>query len=651
MATGSQSQQQQGRDKLPRDIRAPGPLRNDAVVGRILFVESRSLGSAAATGSQAPSQVAATGGGKTQGKGKGKAKGARSDAVLEITLCGGKSPADVMMFQAWEPDVRARLQGSAGVGDTVRIRRGLVVAHTDKTRFHCTSRSPMFLKALSDTTMERIEDKPEFLKYHPTTPISSLPLLAPRSLVCLAGRVVEPGNVQEVDTPDGDTGVPVAHLALRVSGDVIRVNFWRETASMVESLGKGDLTFLWGVAKQWPKDGEDSKTQVELRATARTRVLTCPEPLPDTLASTPADLSGAKIWSARLSKKIKDYADAEGTSMSLSVLEGLMASKVIRDLHRVFEVPSVFLEFGSQLTYPGCGTCLKAWREEGRTPCQCSAAQRVHLWRARLGLRDATGQVQAVCFKALESVVEVYGDVSSDAEKAPEHFGSEEIAEHLASCVAAVPFTARITVAPDGYKEAMEATVQLLTPTFSTAGVKHPLKPVVQIGQAAGACPPFHLAQTAYSEGIGMTEAEGKAYESFRALVTFADDAVGLGADGCTAREVHCVFDAGEAALKYRLEADGDGSVAQALGSAEKRSSAHVLLAWRSTEVIGVIAMLPVPVESLAAFGNFFAREVELCKDSAARGREHREGGRLPERRGGCSWNVERFLDGPRGFQ
>eukprot|EP00959_Pyramimonas_sp_CCMP1952_P074221 1551185-Pyramimonas_sp.AAC.1 len=91
--------------------------------------------------------------------------------------------------------------------------------------------------------------------------------------------------------------------------------------------------------------------------------------------------------------------------------------------------------------------------------------------------------------------------------------------------------------------------------------------------------------------------------ESFRALVTFADDAVGLSADGCTAREVHCVLDTGEAALKYRLEADGDGSVAQALGSAEKRSSAHVLLAWRSTEVIGVIAMLPVPAENLDAFG------------------------------------------------
>eukprot|EP00959_Pyramimonas_sp_CCMP1952_P468862 9493949-Pyramimonas_sp.AAC.1 len=100
----------------------------------------------------------------------------------------------------------------------------------------------------------------------------------------------------------------------------------------------------------------------------------------------------------------------------------------------------------------------------------------------------------------------------------------------------------------------MEATVQLLTPTFSTAGVKHPLKPVVQVGQSAGACPPFRLAQTVYSEGIGMTEADGNAYESFRALVTFADDAGGLGADGRTAREVNCALDAGVEALKYRLE-------------------------------------------------------------------------------------------------
>ena len=36
-----------------------------------------------------------------------------------------------------------------------------------------------------------MQDNPAYLVHHPVTPISSLPLLPPRSLVCVAGRVVE----------------------------------------------------------------------------------------------------------------------------------------------------------------------------------------------------------------------------------------------------------------------------------------------------------------------------------------------------------------------------------------------------------------------------------------------------------------------------
>ena len=608
------STQGQGRDKLPRDVRSPGPLRNDAVLGLVLFMETRSLGQAAAPGASAPSQLDAGDVGKSKkGRGKGKkAKGGRSDAVMEITLCGGKTPGDVIMFQAWEADVRGRLSASGGVGDTVRIRRCLAVAHTEKTRWHVTSRSPVFLKAMSDTTMERIEARPDFLDYHPVAPIPSLPLLPPRSLVCLAGRVVEASEVAMVDTPDGEADVPVAHLALRSSGDAIRINFWRDTAGLLKDVKKNDLVFLWGVAKQLPKAAEDPKVQVELRATARTRVLGCPQPLTGALADTPADLSGAAVWSARLSSQRKDYVAADATWMSLSVLEALMASRVIRDMNRVFEVPSVFLEFGSQLTYPGCSTCLKAWREETVQPCQCPVAERTHLWRARVGLRDATGQIQAVCFRALEAVVSVYGDASGDDEKAPLHFSTEEVAERLAARVAAVPFTARITVAADGYKEAMEATIQLLTPTFSNAGVKHPLKPVVQVGQAAGACAPFRLAQTSYSEGVGMTEADGAACESFRAVVEFADDAAGVGADGRATRRVRCAYSTGAEAPTYCVEVDGDDHLARILGGAANGASAHALLSWTSPDVIRTVAILPVPPETCEAFKKFFAAEMDL---------------------------------------
>ena len=411
----------QGRDKLPRDIRAPGPLRNDAVVGVILSLEERSVGPSAATSQTISSQSGDVGGSAVKGKsrsGKGKkGKGARSDTVLEIVLCGGTSPADVLQLQAWEPDVRGRLRKSGAVGETVRISRCLIVAHTDKTRWYSTSRSPMFLKALGDTTMERVEDRPAFLKYHPVTPIASLPLLPPRSAVCVGGRVVEAGDVAQVDTPDGDSDVPVAHLVLRVAGDVIRVNFWRETSGLLKDLRDGDFTFLWSVAKQWPKTGADPKTEVELRATARTRVLPCPEPLKAALSNTPADLCDARVWSSYVSREPKEKKDcvaAQGSWMSLSVLEAFCASKAIRSLDRVFDVPSVLLEFGSQLTYMGCGTCTKGWRDEGSQPCRCTMANRVHLWRARLGLRDATGQIQAVCFRAIESVVQVYGEANGD---------------------------------------------------------------------------------------------------------------------------------------------------------------------------------------------------------------------------------------------
>ena len=87
-----------------------------------------------------------------KGKGKpgkkGSSKSTRSDLVLEVYLCGGSSPGDVMLFEVWEEESRQRLQPRLQVGSTVRIGKVLVVSHTDKTRWFTTSRSPMYLKAV-----------------------------------------------------------------------------------------------------------------------------------------------------------------------------------------------------------------------------------------------------------------------------------------------------------------------------------------------------------------------------------------------------------------------------------------------------------------------------------------------------------------------
>ena len=63
--------------------------------------------------------------------------------------------------------MRNRIQTGAQVGDTVRLSRFLVVGHTDKTRWYTTSRAPVFLKALAETTLERIQDEPAYLAFSP----------------------------------------------------------------------------------------------------------------------------------------------------------------------------------------------------------------------------------------------------------------------------------------------------------------------------------------------------------------------------------------------------------------------------------------------------------------------------------------------------
>ena len=133
------------RVKLPRDLRTVGVLTNQVVEACILSVALRNL-----RGDVVPSQGPGTA--KVKGKGKpgkkGSSKGGRSDTVLEVYLCGGSSPGDVMLFEVWEEESRQRVKSQLQVGSTVRIGKVLVVAHTDKTRWFTTSRSSMYLKAV-----------------------------------------------------------------------------------------------------------------------------------------------------------------------------------------------------------------------------------------------------------------------------------------------------------------------------------------------------------------------------------------------------------------------------------------------------------------------------------------------------------------------
>ena len=137
------------------------------------------------------------------------------------------------------------------------------------------------------------------------------------------------------------------------------------------------------------------------------------------------------------------------------------------------------------------------------------------------------------------------------------------------SYVGAVPFTVRLTLAGDSWNERLQVTVQLVEATFHSAGVLHPLKPVVQLAPTEGACPPSLLVDTSLDEGIGMTVAYSVALHRFRALLlstdgpcAVAEDAETVGVNEQT-REISCAF---SLTRKYKGRAVGQRGCALARG-------------------------------------------------------------------------------------
>ena len=553
--------------------------------------------------------------GKGKGNKTGGGKGPRSDAVLEVYLCGGRTPADVILLEVWDEGLRARVQSIARVGDTVRVSKVLVVAHNEKTRWFTTSKHPMYLKAVRETAVEQAEAVADHLEHHPVTPIASVSRLPPRMLICTAGRVMETPEVAYADIPDGETDVPVAHLALRANDDVFRISFWRDTTTLLEHVAAGSLVFVQCVATQGIRSDLAAGTYAGLRATPRTSVTTCPPSLAAKLQAAPMGPGGARHWSPASVAEKKDYASASASWMSLSVLHALCAGKQIRNIDEVFQVPSVLLEFGSVLTYPGCSRCKKAWRDEAAPPCGCGAT-RVQHWRAKVGMRDATGQLQATCFEALAAVVGAYRAISGDtARTRPEDFASEEMASTLAAYVGAIPFTARLTVAGDGWTESMQATVQLLEPTFQPRGLLHPLKAVVRTGPGTGACPPLRLAATSFDEGVGMTPAHGCVLDSFRGLLTYMD-VPNDDASATPKRQVRCACSAEEEASTCMAELASDHAAAVLFRNALRGSLAHAVLAWRAVDCLSVIAFQPVHPDNGEAFSKFFTAETAMQSEA-----------------------------------
>ena len=110
----------------PREISAPGMLKPEVwLQGVVVRIRTRILKDGA-TGADADKAGKGGKGGKPGKKGnKAGKKGGAADVQdrqgFELHLCGGDTPADVILLETLEPTVRARLQPKAQVGVTLRF--------------------------------------------------------------------------------------------------------------------------------------------------------------------------------------------------------------------------------------------------------------------------------------------------------------------------------------------------------------------------------------------------------------------------------------------------------------------------------------------------------------------------------------------------
>jgi hypothetical protein len=632
-------------DVLLRSLRKAGPLpAGKSVVGRVLSSASRSLIQSnsqlvASQLSQASTQVAGAKSGKAASKGKlsqnkggngkkGGRKGNHSETVLEIYMVGGISSADVMLFEAWDEEVRTRLAPLAVVGSVVRISNCLVVPHSDKTKFYSTSRAPVYLKALPETTivvLPILGDFVKYLTYHPVTPFPSIVRLEPKTLMNVAGRVISPAPyIETVSFGDGEAEVRVTHMMLRADNHIIRISFWRETASMTDTelVYEGALVMINGVAKQSPGKDMDPRRHAGLRAVSRTAILQCPTPLLQILESTPATADGAVLLTPVISQR-KDYSTVKSQWMSLSVLNALLKAGQVRDIQAVFNVPSVHIELESLPTYMACSNCSKAWNEPAWPPCACGAERKLR-WRAKLVLKDGTASLNATCFDSFEEVVAIAaaeeGLEPRQSGVVPEEFVDEAVVAKAMSYVGAVPLTVLVTVDSDAWKGSMQATVQLVQKTHTSAGVAHPMKALVHLAPTEGACPPCELSQTTYDEALGLTVVGDFALHCWRAFVKVCDAPKEDTLDECT-REMTCVFGTGE---KYLITVQDDAA-GMRLRSVTNGAHIHAVLFRESSDRLAVTSFVVVP-EPIENFKKFFAHEVQLQKDVAQTGPSFKHG-------------------------
>ena len=611
-------------DLSPKEVSPQtGVLKRVYIAGRVVRVREREFDADTATQEPKGGGKEKKGKGKEGSKAKGKGKGPKK--VFEIHLSGGKTPADVIVFEAWDVKVQERLRPLAQLGKSLRVKNVLVKHHTDKTRPYSTSRSAVFLRAVEETTVEACSGLDDTVpSYHPVTPVADLHYLPEKTLVCVGARVVPPAPVcKDVDVRGRKTRV--CNAALRMGEDQVRLSGWEGEADQVFGLEVGKIYYFDAVSMR-KASNDEGQASYELRVMKNmTKIEKCPEPLSTEIDTATATDGPAHSWTLRGGGR-RQYESEEAKWYTLSVCEAISTPQIRRQIDLLCQIPSVFIQnFAGRITYFGCSQCKRSWQEEDVQPCGCAAAQRCSLWKATASMVDSTAQVSATMFESLGTLTSMYAEHETERRgescahlALPATYESDEEITGLCRFLNPIPFTMRISFMDSEYTNHPELCVQLVAPTFSNRdGVKHPLSKMVEFATPSYGCPPCPVAETKFSPGIGLAHVPGGVTTSFRVLLEIMDNASGATRDESSntlkvTRRCACALRDTESAETYLLTQNGPLDVTTLLLQVRKNEYVHAIVSWRSSDAISLNAFWALPAVEVTKFRQFFQKECEI---------------------------------------
>ena len=608
---------------VPRDIVKKGKLDNGSwLAGIVTRRRPRQISNTQDDGSQeAGNRKSAKGYGRKQSKEK-----ASSRQGLEMHLCGGQTPADVILLEAWDPAVRMRLEPFSKIGTCFRVTNIEVKEHTDKSFPWTTSRLQFFGHLPASSQFESMEPNPEWLPYHPVTPVASLQHVADGRLVCVAGRVMNDGPSKKNELVAGER-VNITSFTIRHENGVIDVTAWRDQADMPMTLTPGQMYYFSAIKKITKRGGD--RTNIALRYASITEQTDCPEALHAQLGpKTSTDAEGATAWSRFTQTGAhKVYKKVDAQWFTLSVCDALISGQEKRQLETVVQVPSVLVSLqGDSITYLACPLCFKGV-QNGQKTCSCASDETIPRWKAHLRLLDSTGVLIGSCWSVMQSFANFMAESESDDMwKSPACYeGHTERVEQLMTVLNAVPFTLLLSFQSNDYTPGIEAIIQEADPTFTNdlKFIRHPRKNILRCSGDAPCCPPCAMMDTSFDEGAGVAVVPGGSAECFRGLLEIMDKPPTAERESDTSpacrvsRKAACVLRPQGDTTTYTVTLTGPINVATRLLAPRKGEVIHAVLTWRSKTMVTVIAFAPaLEARDIDAYKKFFALEVDLHKNT-----------------------------------